>query len=238
MPSAHNPWPASTFLGRVEPDTLHELLHTGTVAEYAPHRTLLHQGDDSRHVLLITRGVVKVVACSADGYEMLLAVRVAGDLVGEMAALEHRPRSGTVLACGGVTARIIQWHTMEKLLGQHPDAAASLMHMLCARLRWANRRRLDYRAYDSSIRLARVLAELTQMYGRSVRGADEIRKEIAVALTQPELASLAGLALTTTEKALADLERHGLLKRNYRRITISDFPKLMVFSKIDEENPY
>ncbi|MFE6777209.1 Crp/Fnr family transcriptional regulator [Streptomyces sp. NPDC057702] len=233
-----NPWPSATFLGRVEPQTLEELLAAGTAAEYAADRTLLHQGEDSRHVLLITRGVVKVVAGTAEGHEMLVAVRVAGDLVGEMAALESRPRSGTVLACGEVTVRVIQWHILEKLLHRHPDAADSLMHMLCARLRWANRRRLDFRAYDSSIRLARVLAELTQMYGRPVRGAPDERQELAVTLTQTELASLAGLALTTAEKALADLARLGLVERSYRRITINDFPRLLVFSKIAAENPY
>ncbi|MEV6398547.1 Crp/Fnr family transcriptional regulator [Streptomyces sp. NPDC051907] len=168
---------------------------------YPAHRQLLQQGDESRHVLLLTQGVVKVVASSESGYEMLLAVRIGGDLVGEMAAFEERPRSGTVIACSDVTARIIQMSTLETFLTDHPDAMKAMMRMLSARLRWANRRRIDFRAYDALTRLARLLAELSQVYGIPVPGSGGKRTVLGVMLTQPELASLAGLALGTAEKS-------------------------------------
>lgn len=231
-------WPSSTFLSRLQSATLENVLNQGTPMVYPVHRPLLHQGDDSQHVLLITRGVVKVVASSESGYEMLLAVRVAGDLVGEMAAFEDRPRSGTVIACSDVTARIIHLNALEALLAHHPDAARAMMRMLCARLRWANQRRIDFRAYDSPTRLARVLAELSQSYGRPEPESAGRRIVLSVTLTQPELASLAGLALPTAEKALATLSNLGLVDRSYRQITICDFPKLLEFAKVVAENPY
>ena len=73
---------------------------------YHKHRVLLRQGDEGRHLLLLTRGVVKITASTESGTDTLLGIRVAGDVVGEMAAFEDRPRSGTVLACGEVAARI------------------------------------------------------------------------------------------------------------------------------------
>ncbi|MDP9608912.1 MULTISPECIES: Crp/Fnr family transcriptional regulator [Streptomyces] len=218
--------------------TLEDVMSQGTPMVYPVHRTLLHQGDESRHVLLITRGVVKVVATSESGYEMLLAVRVAGDLVGEMAAFEGRPRSGTVIACSEVTARIIDLATLEAILARHPDAAKAMVHMLCARLRWANQRRIDFRAYDSPTRLARVLAELSQAYGRAVPNSGGRQIKLGVTLTQSELASLAGLALPTAEKALAELSHRGLLERSYRQITVCDVPRLLEFSRVVSQNPY
>ncbi|URN12753.1 Crp/Fnr family transcriptional regulator [Streptomyces radiopugnans] len=134
---------------------------------------------------------MKVVASSESGYDMLLAVRVAGDLVGEMAAFEERPRSGTVVACGDVTARILQVRALEDFLSRHPDAMRAVLHMLCARLRWANRRRIDFQAYDSLTRLARVLAELCQAYAQPAPDGDGKRCDLGVTLTQRELASLA-----------------------------------------------
>lgn len=203
---------------------------------YPPHRTLLQQGDGSRHVLVITSGVVKVVASAESGYDMLLAVRVAGDLVGEMAAFEERPRSGTVIACGDVTARIIQVRALETFLSGHPDAMRAALRMLCARLRWANRRRIDFQAYDSLTRLARVLAELCQAYAPPSQNSDG--KRCDVALTQKELASLAGLKLTTAEKNLAVLTAEGLVERSYRNIVIRDVPKLLEYAKVAADNPY
>ncbi|MEE1737987.1 Crp/Fnr family transcriptional regulator [Streptomyces sp. NPDC079020] len=205
---------------------------------YPPSRALLRQGDDSRHVLLITRGVVKVVASAESGYDMLLAVRIAGDLVGEMAAFEERPRSGTVIACSDVNARIIQVRALESFLSRHPDALRAVLHMQCARLRWANRRRIDFQAYDSLTRLARVLAELSQAYARPEPDSDGKRCDLGVTLTQKELASLAGLKLNTAEKNLAVLTAQGLVERSYRNITICDVPKLLEFAKVVAENPY
>ncbi|MFI5522680.1 Crp/Fnr family transcriptional regulator [Streptomyces platensis] len=231
-------WPHTTFLGRLGKSTLEDLMSLGTPMVYPAHRQLLQQGDESRHVLLLTRGVTKVVATSESGYEMLLAIRVGGDLVGEMAAFEDQPRSGTVLACSEVTAHIIQVNALESFLARRPDAMRAMLAMLCARLRWANRRRIDFRAYDSHTRLARVLAELSQAYGRHVPDGDVTRQVLDVTLNQAELASLAGLALPTTEKALASLAGRGLVERSYRKITICDVPKLLAFAKVFAENPY
>ncbi|WP_282791101.1 Crp/Fnr family transcriptional regulator [Streptomyces sp. CC224B] len=231
-------WPPSSFLGRLQPATREELLHQGTPMTYPPNRALLQQGDESRHVLLLTGGVVKVVASAECGYEMLLAVRIAGDLVGEMAAFEERPRSGTVIACGDVTARIIQMRTLETFLSRHPDAMRAILHMLCARLRWANRRRIDFQAYDSLTRLARVLAELCQAYAQPAPDGDGRRCDLGVTLTQRELASLAGLKLNTAEKKLAELTAQGLVERSYRNITICDVPKLFEFARVVADNPY
>ncbi|MEU3983931.1 Crp/Fnr family transcriptional regulator [Streptomyces sp. NPDC026672] len=230
-------WPPSTFLGRLRNATREELLTQGTPITYPSHRALLQQGDESRHVLLITSGVVKVVGSAESGYDMLLSVRIAGDLVGEMAAFEERPRSGTVIACSDVTARIIQVRALETFLSRHPDATRAILHMLSARLRWANRRRIDFQAYDSLTRLARVLAELSQAYAQPAPDGDGTRCDLGVTLTQKELASLAGLGLNTAEKSLAALTAMGLVERSYRNITICDVPKLLEFAKVVADNP-
>ncbi|MFJ6075645.1 Crp/Fnr family transcriptional regulator [Streptomyces sp. NPDC093065] len=231
-------WPPSTFLGRLRRTTREELLGQGTPMIYPAHRALLQQGDDSRHVLLIMDGVVKVVGSAESGYDMLLAVRIAGDLVGEMAAFEERPRSGTVIACSDVSARVLQVRALESFLSGHPDAMRAVIHMLCARLRWANRRRIDFQAYDSLTRLARVLAELCQAYAQPTPDSDGKRCDLGVTLTQKEVASLAGLKLNTAEKNLAALTALGLVERSYRAITICDVPKLLDFAKIGADNPY
>ncbi|MGC4980335.1 MULTISPECIES: Crp/Fnr family transcriptional regulator [unclassified Streptomyces] len=231
-------WPPFTFLSRLRSETRDEFLQQGIKKNYSPHQPLLQQGDSSRHVLLITSGVVKVAASSASGYDVLLAVRLAGDLVGEMAAFEELPRSGTVVACSEVTVRIIQLPVLEGLLSRHPDAMRAMLRMLSARLRWANRRRIDYKAYDAPTRFARVLAELGQAYAQPAPGDDGKRCVLGFTLTQKELASLAGLALPTAEKCLATLTAQGLVQRSYRNITICDVPKLLEFAKLDGEIPY
>ncbi|MFJ1582490.1 Crp/Fnr family transcriptional regulator [Streptomyces sp. NPDC088197] len=205
---------------------------------YPKHRMLLRQGDGGKHLLLLTRGVVKVLASSENGMDVLLGIRVAGELVGEMAVFEEKPRSGSVFACGEVSARIIPLEVLEGFLTRHPEAIKALVASLSARLRWANQRRIDSRSYDAPVRLARVLVELGRAHGRTPPEGIAVRKVLGVTISQSELASLCGLALPTTEKALASLSRKGLVERSYRRITICDMPSLVEFAKVGDEIPY
>lgn len=234
----HPEWPRSSFLGRISHEALDDLLRQGTRNDYTTNRKLLNQGDDSRHVLLITKGVVKVVTSSRAGYEMLVAVRWAGDVVGEMSAFEGRPRSGSVIACGRVTARVIQCQEFQTFLSRHPETMKVLCGMLSSRLRRANQRRLDFKAHEPDTRLARVLVELAQMSGQQAERVRGRERAIEAALTQPELASLAGIALSTAEKNLAKMDQDGILRREYRRLTITDFSQLLALAKISDENPY
>lgn len=205
---------------------------------YPKHRMLLREGDGGRHLLLLTKGVVKVLASSESGSDILLGIRVAGELVGEMSVFEERPRSGSVIACGDVSARIIPLEVLERFIARHPETTKALMATLSARLRWANQRRIDSRSYDAPIRLARVLVELGRAHGRTPLGGPAPRQVLGVTISQSELASLCGLALPTTEKALASLSREGLVERSYRRITLCDLPSLVAFAKVGDEIPY
>ncbi|MDX3850432.1 cyclic nucleotide-binding domain-containing protein [Streptomyces sp. AK02-01A] len=61
-------------------------------------------------------GVVKATGRTEDGRDALLAVRMDGDLVGELASMDARPRSATVTTCGPVTARrVIRAENLSRL---------------------------------------------------------------------------------------------------------------------------
>ncbi|MEW2379935.1 cyclic nucleotide-binding domain-containing protein [Micromonospora sp. NPDC047812] len=50
--------------------------------------------------MLLEEGLTKVTVSLPDGRAALLALRVGGDLVGEVSALNDRPRSASVTTCG------------------------------------------------------------------------------------------------------------------------------------------
>ncbi|PSL55043.1 Cyclic nucleotide-binding domain-containing protein, partial [Saccharothrix carnea] len=80
-------WPSNSLLGRLRDNTRQELLNIGTVVRYTADREVIEQDAKDTHVLLLLDGVVKVQTTDETGDTALLAIRVAGDLVGEMAAL-------------------------------------------------------------------------------------------------------------------------------------------------------
>jgi CRP-like cAMP-binding protein len=206
------------LLTSLSPATSKRLLQLGTSTEYVAGRVVLREGESSTHVILLLSGCVKVTATTQDGGLALLAIRAGGDLVGELAGLDGQPRSATVTTVCGVRARIITESAFHDFLAHHPDAALAVSRTVGAKLRWANRRRVDFSGCAVRARLAKVLIELAAAYGW--RTEDGLT--IGVTLTQPELAALVGAAEPTVHKALAELRRHHVIRTGYRRTTILD----------------
>ncbi len=85
-------WPRSTLLGSLAAASRDRLLQAGTFRQYQAGRQLMHEGDPSAFVIVLLQGIIKATRQTSDGKEVLLAVRVGGDVVGEIAALDNRPR--------------------------------------------------------------------------------------------------------------------------------------------------
>lgn len=194
------------------------LLALGSRRHAGPNTALLRQGEPGTHLILLRQAFVKVTVPTADGRQALLGLRISGDLIGEMAALNDRPRSATVVTCGEASFSVVRRSELRSYLGRYPDAALQLAGMVADRLRWANRRRVDFTAYPVKIRLARILSELAAAYGtRTSEGV-----EIGVVLTQPELAALSGAAEVSVQRALRELRGEGLVSTGYRRVAVRD----------------
>jgi CRP/FNR family transcriptional regulator, cyclic AMP receptor protein len=215
-------FPLGTLLAGLSPKTVSALLALGTAREFGPETVLLREGETSTHVLLLIEGCVKVTGTTPEGRLALLAVRVGGDLVGELAALDGRPRIATVTTAGRVRARITGQAEFQRCLATTPDVALAVSGSVGAKLRWATRRRIDFGSREVKIRLARVLVELAASYG--IPAGPNV--ELGVSLTQPELAALVGAAEPTVHRALAFLRRENIVETGYRRLCVLDQARL------------
>ncbi|GAB2572219.1 Crp/Fnr family transcriptional regulator [Streptomyces capparidis] len=227
-PRNQESWQHRSFLGTLREPARTELLGLGTRCRYRAGETLIREGDRSNHVILLRTGIVKVTARLENGHEALLAIRVGGDVVGEMAAMDDAPRSATVTACGETVASIVRESDLRLFLGKRPEAWHALAGIVTQRLRWANRRRTEFGGYPVKVRLARVLAELAASHGHRVRRG----VVIGVNLTQPELAALTASADITIHKALAELRKEGLITTGYRRTTVLDLDRLREIARL------
>ncbi|MET9107027.1 Crp/Fnr family transcriptional regulator [Streptomyces zhihengii] len=226
-------WPARSLLGLLSVPARRELLGLGARKRFEAGAVMLREGMDDEHVLLLLSGFAKVTATVENGESSLLAVRAAGDPVGEMAAMTGAPRSATVTACGPLLARVLPSAALRGLLLTVPEVSVALAGIVADRLRWANRRRLDFRGYPAKVRLARLLVELAASYGASGPGGTVI----GCRLTQPELAALAGVAETTVHKVLRELREEDLLETGYRSTVILDLPRLRRLAELAPEPP-
>src|SRR5713226_7566089 len=110
---------------------------------------LLAEGDRSTHLFLLVDGCVKVTAGNEDGHVALLAIRVGGDLVGELSCLDGHPRAATVTAAGHLVARTISQPQFHLFLRDHPFAALAVSASVGDKLRSATRRWVDFNGREA-----------------------------------------------------------------------------------------
>lgn len=199
------------------------LVGLGHQQTYERGQVVVHEGDRSRVAYLLLRGCVKVLSTSSTGNSVMLAVRLAGDLVGELAALDGQPRSATLLSAARTTVRAIGHQEFNAHLNRSSLVADAVHRGVVAKLRQSTRLRSDVNSAGGGlIRLARVLQELGEQYGRpSPQGV-----LLDVHLTQPELAGLIGVAEATVQRALGELRTRGLVRTGYRQLLLRDMAGL------------
>lgn len=96
------PWPPSSLLAHLSADARDALLTLGTARRYRVRQVLMREGERTTHAILLRAGFVKVTAVADGGRNALIAIRMAGDLIGELGAIDGAPRAATVVASAGV----------------------------------------------------------------------------------------------------------------------------------------
>ncbi|MBC2876365.1 Crp/Fnr family transcriptional regulator [Streptomyces mobaraensis] len=106
------------------------LLHIGHMREFPPKSIILQQNDTSSYLLVLRRGCVKVLSCTEAGYPAVLAIRNAGDLLGEQGGLDGRPRSASLVALTDVTALVLPADRFTTVLRERPAVGEAVRHVL------------------------------------------------------------------------------------------------------------
>ncbi len=183
-----------------------------------PGMMLFTEGDSSSRVVLLLSGRVKVSTLSGEGQETVLAFRGAGDVLGELAAIDGEDHMATVTVVEEGEALILPADKFLGALEREPGLAVALLRSVIGRLRNADRLRAEFVALDVTGRVARRLVELAASYGTPVDGGTRI----GLALSQRELAGLVGASREAVNKALAQLEDRDLIRRDHGSLIVRD----------------
>jgi CRP/FNR family cyclic AMP-dependent transcriptional regulator len=217
-------WPHGSFLAELKPSVLQDFLDAGELVSFRKGEVLVSEGDLGADVFLLLEDCVKATARLDEGKQALLAVRVGGDIVGEIAVLDGGVRTATVSTCGHgpVSAVRVGGDDLRRLLGSHPDAAVSLASAVSRKFRALTRLRIDITGRPAKVRMARALLEMAEDYGHpGIRGII-----IGVNLTRIEIGSLVDAGPSTAERALRELRESGLILKVGRRVLVPDMDLL------------
>ncbi|MFD4231401.1 Crp/Fnr family transcriptional regulator [Streptomyces sp. NPDC058545] len=164
---------------------------------------LLRQGDPGTHVILLDSGSTLVTLTGGNGERTLLAVRGAGELLGELAVLDSQPRTASVIAAETCHVHIIPAPDFLAFVDKR-DLLAPLLRHAIARVREAETVRLEMATSPVAVRLASAL-------GRLLQAASEAGNEYVVRLTQTELSQMIGASRNAVGTALRPWRERGWL---------------------------
>lgn len=184
-------------------------------------QALFTQGDRAERVFVIDDGWVLITSIAPGGREIVLGLRGAGDLIGDLSALDGAPRSATALALGEVEATVASTSALTRALSD-TATAMDLLRVLATRLRDADRKRLEFAALDTLGRVAWRLQELSERFGEDTTQGIEVE----LPLSQEQLASWCGASREATVKALSALRNLGCIATGRRSVLIRDLEAL------------
>ena len=211
-----------SLLGRVPvfeqlvPEDLEQVAEVTVPRRFEPRQVVFREGDDSDTCYVVRTGHARAVREHGDGRQITLATFGPGDIFGELAMFDAERRSATVEAVDDLEAVAILGGDMRQLMRRHPDIAIKLVIALGRRLREANERLARQSFQTVQSRVAGVLGQLVAQ--ARAEGAGE--REVALTVTQADVAKLAGSSRESASRFLAVLERAGVITQGRGRLTV------------------
>ena len=157
--------------------------------------TIFAKGDPGTGLMAVLWGSVKITVPTPDGREAVLNIINPGEIFGEMALLDGRPRSADAVAMDDCELMVIDRRDFIPFLREQPDIALKFIEILCARIRHTSEQVEDVMYLSFPGRLAKTLLQLTG-------GPEAPAAHRNVRITQRELSSIIGMSRESTNKQL------------------------------------
>jgi CRP-like cAMP-binding protein len=115
-------------------------IQAGMNRHYGDNTMVFCEYEPGEELYIIQAGKVKITKIANE--EVLLAVLKPGDIFGEMAILDNKPRSASAITFGEVDVLAINKSNFEGMVQAQPQLATKLIHLLSERI-WTAYRQLD-----------------------------------------------------------------------------------------------
>src|SRR5437588_6651905 len=165
--------------------------------------TIFAKGDPGSGLMGVLTGAVKVSVASADGKDIVLNVFREGDIFGEIALLDGRPRTADATAMSDCELIVIERRDFVPFLSSQPDVMLKFIEILCSRLRRTSEQVQDITFLNLPARLAKTLLQLT---------AGEEGAQRKAAITQREISQMIGMSRESTNKQLRAWAKRGWIR--------------------------
>ncbi len=178
-----------------------------------PNKSILfNEGDSTDSLYIIHGGKVKVSIIDEQGKEVILSIFGPGDYFGEIALIDGKERSATIMTRETVKVMIISRKNFKNVLASNPELSLGLLKGLVGRLRESNKLIESLAFMDVYGRIARLLTHLAEPDGE--------KSVIEDKLTHQDISSMIGSSREMVSRIMKELINGGYISVRKKRITI------------------
>jgi len=183
-------------------DSWAQLCVGGLRRRVAPGEPVFVDGDLPRTLVLVTSGLVKVIAVRRDGRPVTLALRGPGEA--HVGPVTRSPTAASHLVAAVRSDIVVVTATrLRELVHRTPGLFLPVLGIAEQRLREAEQHAAEQARLPAADRVRRILATLARRFGP---GGDGV---VALPISQFDLADLAGVSREAAARALRVLRENG-----------------------------
>ncbi len=214
------------------PATLDAIPMRLTERRYDDGDTIFLRGDPGDSIMVVLSGRVALRLISRQGREILLGILGAGEMFGEVSALDGRGRSADAVALGECRLRIIDGRDLRRMLKQSPEACLQMMELLTTRLRRTSDQLEGVALLNLPARLARLLLTLGEAEAGRTPPGHPVR--LPRTLSQRDLGLLIGASRSKVNVQIGRWISEGILGREGKALVLQDRDRLADIAETEE----
>jgi CRP-like cAMP-binding protein len=177
--------------------------------------------DDTKDVFFLVQGKARILIHTASGREVNLGHLTAGQVFGELSALDGHPRSATVVVLSDALVASLPAPMFRDVVRHHGCVADALLGRLTRVIRMLSERVHEFSALTVPARIQAELLRLAREHGG--QGNQVV---IRPAPTHAEIASRISTHREAVTRELSDLARNGLIERRSGDLIVRDVAAL------------
>ena len=200
-------------------ETREKISATCVQHNYAKGEQLFRENEPSRDVFIVNYGIVRVTRFTETGIRVSFTDIPAGQMFGEIAAIDGLPRTASIIALEDTRVTAIPSAMFKALVASSPEFSRLMLLRLCHVVRRLDERVYEYTTRPVPIRIRAELARLAEVDGVADPDGSVV---IDCMPTHDEIASRVSTHREAVSREFRRLIKAGTIEKRRRVIRVID----------------
>ena len=205
----------------LSPEEYESLSHILKAQIFNPNQRIINLGESNQDVYFVIKGSARITTFTSSGKEVTFQDMTAGQMFGELSAIDGEPRSTNAVAIKETLLVVASADTFFKILHEYPKVNELILKQLTGLIRKLGDRIVAFSALSVK---SRIHAELLRLAKNNM--ITENTAEIIPSPTHLDIANRISTHREAVSREISELTKSGILNRSEGKLIVNDVAKL------------